>query len=192
MSIGSWVTVGLFLHIDSQNEGWNGEYMKIIFAHEAMSTNYILYCDFEQYNYFIIEPKGMYKDVTESCFMKMASIDSDVYFEKDIVAEAFDPTAIVVVGGVEATFDLFIYPERRVEVFFTENPRKCKIPGPPYDQMGSSSPAYYAGNYLLVLSVGDFKLLRLRPFGFLPATVQWGRNPFLCFIHLRFQLKCSY
>ena len=145
--------------------------MKIIFAHEARVTYYILHCDFQRYSYFIIQPKGMYKDVTESCFLKMSSIDSDVYFEKDIVAEAFDPTAIVVVGGVGANFDLFRYPERRVEVFFTENPRKCKIPSPPFDQMGSSSPANYAGNYLLVLSLGDFKLLRLRPFGFLPATV---------------------
>ena len=165
------VNRGLFLHIDSQNEGWNGEYMKIIFAHEARSTYYIIYCDFEQYNYFIIEPKGMYKDVTESCFMKMPSIDSDVYFEKDIVAEAFDPTDIVVLGGVVSTFELFKNPEKKVEVFFTENPRKCKVPSPPYDEKGSSFPADYAGNYLLVLSLGDFKLLRLRPFGFLPATV---------------------
>ena len=110
--------------------------MKIIFEHEARSTYYILYCDFQRYNYFIIQPKGMYKDVTESCFLEIPSIDSDVYFEKDIVAEAFDPTAIIVVGGVVSTYDLFKNPEQKVEVFFTENPKQCLIPSPPYYQEG--------------------------------------------------------
>ena len=50
----------------------------------------------------------------------------DVYFEKGISAEGFDPTAVVIVGGlktkVQATWQL-AKPE--IEVYFTK--KSCKI-----------------------------------------------------------------
>ena len=52
----------------------------------------------------------------------------DVYFKKDISAEGFDPTAVVIVGGIKFGV-LASRTNIGTEVYFTE--KSCNVPSPP-------------------------------------------------------------
>ena len=52
----------------------------------------------------------------------------DVYFEKGISAEGFDPTAVVIVGGLKVD-KLESKTNTGIEVYFTE--KSCNVPSPP-------------------------------------------------------------
>ena len=82
------VELNMMFHI-----GLKLEYLEIGF-----NTMAKVYCELKEYT---TEDNGEYKDVTKSCSLKLPSpLNLDVYFDKDVYAEAFDSTAVVIFGGV--------------------------------------------------------------------------------------------
>ena len=61
-------------------------------------------------------------------FGRKADLKFEVYFKKDISAEAFDPTAVVIVGGIKFGV-LASRTNIGTEVYFTE--KSCDVPSPP-------------------------------------------------------------
>ena len=61
-------------------------------------------------------------------FGKKAVPRFDVYFKKGISAEGFDPTAVVIVGGIKFGI-LASRTNIGTEVYFTE--KSCNVPSPP-------------------------------------------------------------